>query len=89
VQTTRLAESFELLTGSVPLTGPEKFPCKATYDPAVFVQRAWFKPAAKVLRLKHRLYYFTWLQTTLVHTESNTFTAFWRHLIQTFFKPII
>jgi len=29
VQTTGLAESFELFTGSVALTGPEKFPRKA------------------------------------------------------------
>ena len=36
VQTTRLAESFELLSGSVALTGSEKFLRKATCDPAVF-----------------------------------------------------
>jgi len=36
VQATRLAESFELLIGSVALIGPEKFPRKATCDPAVF-----------------------------------------------------
>jgi len=37
VQTTRLAESFELLTRSVVLTGPEKFPHKAARYPAIFV----------------------------------------------------
>jgi len=36
VQTTKLAESFELLTRSVALTGPEKFSRKAMCDPAVF-----------------------------------------------------
>jgi len=36
VQTTRLADSFELLTGSVVLTRPEKFPRKATCDLAGF-----------------------------------------------------
>jgi len=36
VQTTKLAKSFELLTGSVALTGPEKFLRKAMCDPAVF-----------------------------------------------------
>jgi len=40
VQTTRLAESFELLTGSVALTRLEKFPCKATGNPAVVVRTA-------------------------------------------------
>jgi len=30
LQATRLAASYELLTGSVVLTGPEKFPHKAT-----------------------------------------------------------
>ena len=49
MQSTRLAESFELLTGSVPLTRLEKFPCKATCDPAVFLQTAWIYPGAKVL----------------------------------------
>jgi len=41
MQSTRLAESFELFTGSVALTGPEKFLPKATYDPAVFSQTTW------------------------------------------------
>jgi len=36
VQTTRLAESFELLTGSVALARPEIFPRKVMCDPAVF-----------------------------------------------------
>ena len=49
VQTTRLAESFELLTGSVVLTGPEKFPHKAMCDPAVFAWTAWINPGSKVL----------------------------------------
>jgi len=40
VQTTRLAKSFELLTVSVALTGPEKFLHKATCDPAVFYRTA-------------------------------------------------
>jgi len=40
VQTTRLAKYFELLTLSVALTGPEKFPHKAMCDPAVFTQTA-------------------------------------------------
>jgi len=30
VQTRRLAASFDIFTGSVEHTGPEKFPCKAT-----------------------------------------------------------
>jgi len=38
VQTTRFAESFELLTRLVVLTRPEKFLCKATCDPAVFTR---------------------------------------------------
>jgi len=38
VETTRLAESFELLTRSVVLIGPEKFLRKVTCDPAVFVR---------------------------------------------------
>jgi len=49
VQTTRMAESFELLTRSVAVTWPEKFLCKATCDPAVFSQTAWINPGAKVL----------------------------------------
>ena len=49
VQTTRLAESFKLLIGSVALTRLEKFPRKATCDPAVFAQTAWSNPGAKVL----------------------------------------
>jgi len=49
VQTTRLAESFELLAGSVVLTRPEKFHHKATCDPAVFARTAWINPGAKVL----------------------------------------
>ena len=49
VQTTRLSESFELLTGSVALTKPEKFLRKATCDPAVFSRTAWINPGAKVL----------------------------------------
>ena len=40
LQTTRLAESFELLTGSVALTGPEKLLCQATCDPADFARTA-------------------------------------------------
>jgi len=36
VQATRLAASFETLTGSVALTGPEKFPRKATCVPVFF-----------------------------------------------------
>jgi len=49
VQTTRLAESFELLTGSVVLTRPGKFHHKATCDPAVFARTAWINLGAKVL----------------------------------------
>jgi len=40
VQATRLAESFQLLTGSVALTGPEKFQRKAMCNPAVFSRTA-------------------------------------------------
>jgi len=50
VQTTRLAESFEVLTGSVAPTGPEKFPRKTTCDPAVFLRIAWINLGAKVLK---------------------------------------
>jgi len=38
VQATRLAESFELLTRSVALTRPEKFPRKATCVLVLFSQ---------------------------------------------------
>jgi len=38
VQTRRLAASFEPLIGSVALTGPEKFPRKAMWDPAVLAR---------------------------------------------------
>jgi len=48
VQTTRLAESFELLTGLVAFTGPKKFPCKAKCDPAVFPRTTRINPGAKV-----------------------------------------
>jgi len=51
VRTTRLAESFELLTRSVALTEPEKFPRKPTCDSAVFVRTAWINPGAKVLKI--------------------------------------
>jgi len=40
VQTARLAASFELLTGSVALTGREKFPRKATCDLVFFSQNS-------------------------------------------------
>jgi len=63
VQTTRLAQSFELLTRSVVLTGPEKFPRKATYDPAVFARTAWISLAANVLSF--------WLIITLGNTLFN------------------
>jgi len=53
VQTKRLAESFELLTGSVALTRLEKFPCKATCDPAVFLWNAWINLGAKVCIVPH------------------------------------
>jgi len=53
LQTTRLAESFALLTRSVALSGPEKFPCKATCNPAVFTWTAWIDLGAKVLKTKH------------------------------------
>jgi len=48
VQTTRLAESFELLTSSVALTGPEKFLRKATCDAAVLLRTASINLDAKV-----------------------------------------
>ena len=38
MQATSLAASFLLLTGSVALTGPEKFPCKATCISVFFSQ---------------------------------------------------
>jgi len=41
MQTTRLAASFETFSGSVPLTGPEKFPRKAT---CVSVFLSWKSP---------------------------------------------
>ena len=38
VQTRRLTTSFELLTGSAVLIGPERFSCKAMCDPVVLAQ---------------------------------------------------
>jgi len=49
VQSTRLAESFEPFTGSVVLTGPEKFLHKATCDPSVFLRTARINLGTKVL----------------------------------------
>ena len=49
LQTTRLSKSFELLTRSVALTGPEKFPRKTTCDPVVLARTASFRLASKVL----------------------------------------
>jgi len=46
VQATRLATSFELLTGSVALTGPEKFLRKTTCV-SVFFSRKSPKPARR------------------------------------------
>jgi len=46
VQSTRLAESFELLTGSAALTRLEKFSRKATCDLVVLVQKSP-KPARR------------------------------------------
>jgi len=40
MQTARLVESFELLTGSVTLTGLEKFSRKAVCDPVVLTRTA-------------------------------------------------
>jgi len=48
VQTTRFAKSFELLTGSVALTGLEKSSRKAMCDPAVFARTAWINLDTKV-----------------------------------------
>jgi len=48
VQTTRLDRSFGPFTRSIALTGPEKFPHKATCNPAVFMRTAWINPAANV-----------------------------------------
>jgi len=39
VQTTRLAMSFELLTWSTVLAGPEKFLCKATCNQVFFFSK--------------------------------------------------
>ena len=51
VQATRLVAYFELLTGSVALTGPEKFPRKATFVSVFFfLKNPWFWPDAKVLK---------------------------------------
>ena len=49
VQTARLAESFELFTGSVALTRPEKFPRKVTCDLVVFAYTALINLDVKVL----------------------------------------
>jgi len=57
VQTTRLAESFELVTGSVALTRPEKLPCKATCDPSVFVRTTLINPDVELLSLYWKLGY--------------------------------
>jgi len=51
VQTRKLAKSFEHLTGSVALTGPEKFLCKATCDLAIFARTVWINPAVIMLTL--------------------------------------
>jgi len=51
MQTTRLVESFELLSGSVAFTGPYKFHCKAMCDPGGFALTAWINPDAKVLKI--------------------------------------
>jgi len=59
VQSTRLVESFELLTRSVALTGLEKFPRKATCDPAVFARTTWTNLAMKVLTV---FFKFTFVQ---------------------------
>jgi len=40
VQATRLAVSFQLLTGSVALTGPEKFPRKTTCVSVFFSRKS-------------------------------------------------
>jgi len=40
VQTTRLAESFELLTRSVELIGPDIFQRKTMCNPVVLVQKS-------------------------------------------------
>jgi len=49
VQTKRLAASFETLTGLVALTGPEKFPRKATCVSVFFFWNPQKRPDAKVL----------------------------------------
>jgi len=49
VQATRLATSFEPLTGSVALTGPEKFLCKVMCVSVFFLKNPRKWPDAKVL----------------------------------------
>ena len=49
VQSTRRAAYFDASTRSVTCTGAEKFPRKATCDPAV-LRTAWINPGAKVLK---------------------------------------
>jgi len=49
VQTRRLAASFELLTGSAALTGPEKFPNKPHAIQLFWHENSQFQPDAKVL----------------------------------------
>jgi len=57
VQTTRFSVSFELLTGSVALTGPEKFPRKASCDQVFSSRNPQKRPDAKVLN-SNKHYYF-------------------------------
>jgi len=49
VQATRLAASFETLTGSVALTGPVKIPHKATCVSVFFLGNPQKRPVVKVL----------------------------------------
>jgi len=55
VQTTRLATSFEPFTGSVALTGSEKFPCKATWDPVVWAQELPISAGRESVKLRRYL----------------------------------
>ena len=81
VQTTRFAESFELLTRSLALTGWEKFPCKATCNLAVFAWTTWINPGAIVLMTTLHLYFSSYWIIVLGRTDAFTWPSLLRHFL--------
>ena len=67
MQTRRLAASFETFTRSVEHTGPEKFPCKATWVKAFFFENLWKQPDAKELTNHILFFSFIGLLFTVKH----------------------